>query len=216
MYLTIKPFLVFVALGVSFGLFFVYAKKLVDLMLAAKGAGPALGNTPARIGAVLQDVILQGRVRRKKAPGLAHSLIFWGFIVITIGTAEMIVEGLFHGVNLMLLGTSVFGVYNVAADFMTLAVLSGVAFGFFRRLVLKPKYLATGRDALLVLTITAALMISLFLMNAFRVAGSPELYADFFPLSSRIWLYTLQGVSPESAFWGQEAFYWMHLGLVLG
>lgn len=216
MYLTIKPFLVFVALGVSLGLFFVYAKKLVDLMVAAKGSGPQLGNTSARIVAVIQDVILQGRVRRKKAPGIAHSLIFWGFIVITLGTAEMIVEGLFHGVNLMLLGEAVFEAYNVVADFMTLAVLSGVVFGFFRRLVLKPKYLATGRDALMVLTITASLMISLFLMNAFRVAGNPELYAKFFPLSAKIWAVGLQGVSPELAFWGQEAFYWMHLGLVLG
>ena len=49
--------------------------------------------------------------RRKKAPGIAHTMIFWGFIVITVGTTEMIIEGIFHGVNLSLLGLALLVVH---------------------------------------------------------------------------------------------------------
>lgn len=216
MYLTIKPFLVLAALATAFTLFALNAKILWDLMSKVKKAGPKIGHFPARLNAVLVDVIGQRRVRRKKAPGLAHTMIFWGFIVITVGTVEMMVEGVFHGVNLTLLGTKVFGAYNTLADVMTLLVLLGVCFGFFRRLVLKPVHLPTGRDALLVLAITGSLMLSLFAMNAFRVAGSPEEMAGYFPLSSKLALAFLPNLDPSSAFVGQEVFYWAHLLLVLG
>jgi Fe-S oxidoreductase len=216
MYLTIKPFLVLAAMATAFTLFALNAKVLWDLLQKVKKPGPKIGSFPDRVNAVLLDVLGQRRVRRKKLPGLAHTMIFWGFIVITVGTVEMMVEGIFHGVNLQLLGLKVFGAYNAIADVMTLAVLLGVCFGFFRRLVLKPAHLPTGRDALLVLVITASLMLSLFGMNAFRVAGAPEILAPYFPLSSRIWVQLLQGIEPSTAFIGQEVFYWMHLLLVLG
>ena len=140
MYLTIKPFLVLLSLGLAFGFFLLSAKKLWQLMFAVNGVAPKIDNFPARVKAVLVDVLGQGRVRQKKAPGLAHTMIFWGFLVITIGTVEMIIDGIFHGWNLMALGPQVFGAYQAIADIMTLAVLLGVLFGFFRRLILKPKY----------------------------------------------------------------------------
>jgi Fe-S oxidoreductase len=143
-------------------------------------------------------------------------MIFWGFLVITIGTVEMIVEGVFHGVNLRLLGPKVYGTYNTLADIMTLAVLLGVIFGFTRRLLVRPHYLRTGRDALFILALTGCLMLSLFAMNAFRVASAPEYFTAFFPLSTQLWRHFLVGISPEFAFAGQETFYWMHLLLVLG
>ena len=217
MYYSIKPFLVLLAVVGAF-LYFVYCgRTLLTMMQAVTRRGPdRLGHLPSRLWAVLLDVIGQRSVRRKKAPGIAHTMIFWGFMVITIGTIEMILEGVFHGVSLQLLGPTIFTVYNTLADLMTLAVLLGVCFGFFRRLVLRPKYLRTGRDALMVLAITACLMLSLFAMNAFRVASDPVYFSYFFPISSKIWAGLLGNISPEAAFVGQETFYWTHLMLVLG
>jgi len=218
MYLTIKPFLVLFALAGSFTFFIVNTKTLLRLMFAGnkKEAENRTTNLPARFRAVLIDVFLQRKVREKKVAGTAHSLIFWGFIVITIGTAEMMVEGIFHGVNLTLFGPFIYGIYQFSADIMTLAVFSAVCFGFFRRLVLKPKYLATGKDALFILALTAALMLSLFAMNAFKVAVAPEFFSAFFPLSTKIYSLFLQNISPDTALLGQEIFYWAHLLLVLG
>lgn len=217
MYLTIKPFIVLAAFIGAHVYFVLKASTLVAVAQAVTRPGPdRLSNPLARAWYILIDVLGQRSVRRKKAPGIAHTMIFWGFIVITIGTMEMVVEGIFHNVNLRLFGDQVFGTYNTIADVMTLGVLLGVCFGFFRRLVLKPHYLRTGPDALFVLAITSCLMLSLFAMNAFRVGTDPGFYANFFPLSSHLWALLLPTVSPEAAYVGQELFYWTHLFLVLG
>lgn len=216
MYLTIKPFLVMLAMAGAFTLFAMRAKELVALLFTFSKPGPKIENIPARVNAVVMDVLLQRGIMRKIGPGIAHFMIFWGFIIITIGTVEMMVEGVFHGANMEALSFSLFSRYQFLADILALGVLLGVCFGFFRRFVLRPHYLKTGIDAVFVLTITGLLMVSLFGMNAFRIAGAPDTYASIFPLSSVIWHAFLQNTSPEAAYAGQEAFYWMHLLLVLG
>jgi Fe-S oxidoreductase len=219
MYLTIKPFLVLFALVGAFSYFTLKAKVLADLLKSVTKPGPnRFQLIPARVEAFLVDVLGQRSVRRKLGPGIAHTLIFWGFIVITIGTVEMMVDGIFHGLNLSRISPSLYGYYLYLADFMAFGVLAGVSFGFYRRLVIRPHYLHTGFDALLILSITAGLMISLFLMNAFRVAAFPESELNaFLPLSAP--LASLMGLNHLSAmvnFVGQEVFYWAHLLLVLG
>jgi Fe-S oxidoreductase len=217
MYLTIKPFMVLVAVAGAFTYFILKSRVLVELLLSVSKPGPSrFDRIPARIYYVMRDVLAQRSVQRKLGPGIAHSLIFWGFIVITVGTLEMMVEGIFHGVNLSLLGIGVWANYQWLADIMTLGVILGVCFGFFRRLVLRPRYLKTGPDALFILAITGGLMLSLLLMNGFRVAGAPEHFASVFPISSHIGKLLGYGMSPAAAFAGQEVFYWAHLLLVLG
>ena len=217
MYLTIKPFLVLAAMAGAFTYFLLKAKILLDTMLALPKKVSRTENLPARLQAVMMDVFLQRKVREKKAAGYAHTLIFWGFIIITVGTVEMMIEGIFHGINLHWLSPTLNRYYQGLADIMMLAVLCGVAFGFFRRLVLKPKYLVTGKDALFVLTITASLMLSLFFMNAFKIASAPESYAGLYPLSSILYeKLNFMNMDPSKAFVGVEVFYWAHLLLVLG
>lgn len=219
MYLTVKPFLVLVAL-IGAGTYFLFkAKILWDMLKAVSTPGPnRLVALPARIQAVLVDVLGQRSVRRKLGPGIAHTMIFWGFIVITVGTIEMMIEGILHGVNLGLLSPVLQAYYLGLSDIMALGVLLGVGFGFFRRLVLRPHYLRTGPDALMILAITGGLMVSLFLMNAFRVVAFPDsVLNDYLPLSRPLSsLLGLATLSPEAAYAGQEIFYWMHLTLVLG
>jgi Fe-S oxidoreductase len=219
MYLTIKPFLVLAAILGAFTYFAFKAKILLQLLRAVTKPGPnRLDNIPRRITGFIVDVIGQSNVRRKFAPGLAHTLIFWGFIVITVGTIEMMVEGVFHGVNLGLLSPVLYGNYLRIADVMAFGVLLGVTFGFYRRLILRPSYLKTTGESLAILGITGGLMISLFLMNAFRVAAFPESEINsFFVLSGPLaQTLGLPGMAAESAFAGMEFFYWMHLLLVLG
>jgi Fe-S oxidoreductase len=217
-YLVLKPILVFLAVAGAFAYFVLRAKILVDILRGVTKPGPSRAeNLPARLWAVARDVLLQTSVRRKLGPGIAHTLIFWGFVIITVGTVEMMVSGVIHGLTLDLLGPSVRLIYDRVADLLSLGVLLGVAFGFFRRLVLRPKYLRTGPDALMILAITAGLMLSLIAMNIFRLAAAPELLEGHFPVSEALFrLLGAPGVDPASAAVGTETFYWAHLGLVLG
>jgi Fe-S oxidoreductase len=217
MYLSLKPFLVALALVGAFSYFVMRGRTLLLLLTKVQGQERVhrWDRVPLRLWAIFQDVLGQGRVRQKFWPGFAHTLIFWGFIIITVGTVEMMIEGLFHGVNLMIFGLGVWGAYQYLADIMCALVLTGVAFGFFRRLALRPPYLHTSGEALAILGITASLMLSLILMNAFRVGGQPEL-ASYFPVSGPLASLALSPLSYEASFAGMEVFYWMHLLLVLG
>lgn len=218
MYLTIKPVLVLLAVGGAFTYFALRARILVQLLQSVSKPGPVrTDNVPTRVWFVVRDVFLQTSVRRKLGPGIAHSLIFWGFVIITIGTVEMMVNGVIRSVSLELLGASVRNTYDYVADILSLGVLLGVCFGFFRRLVLRPHYLRTGVESLMILSITGLLMVSLILMNLFRIGADPETLRQHFPISGALFsLLGLGQMSPESSFAGAEAFYWMHLGLVLG
>ena len=162
MYLTFKPFLVLLAVACAFTYFTLRAKILVRMLQSVtKPAPDRTSRLPERLWAVVRDVLLQTNVRRKFGPGIAHTLIFWGFVIITMGTVEMMVSGVVHSFTLDLLGYSVRIVYDRVADLLSLGVLCGVAFGFFRRLVMRPKYLKTGPDALMILAITAGLMLAI-------------------------------------------------------
>jgi Fe-S oxidoreductase len=219
MYSVLKPFLVLAAVGGAFSYFFLRARILLELMRSVTKKGPdRTSQIPQRIWAVVRDVLLQTSVRRSLAPGLAHTFIFWGFVVITVGTVEMIVSGVFSKLTLDLLGPSVRDGYDWLADFMIFGVLFGVLFGFARRLFIKPRFLHTTGEALAILGITGALMLSLIGLNVFRCRFlPPDNIIHHYPYSGSIYLiYGLYSLSPEACFVGQEIFYWIHLGLVLG
>ena len=96
------------AVGGAFTYFFLRARILLSLLKSVTKAGPVRSDlVPQRIKALIRDVLLQTSVRRKLGPGIAHSLIFGGFVVITIGTVEMMVSGVFRSITLDLLGASV-------------------------------------------------------------------------------------------------------------
>lgn len=218
MYTTLKPFLVLLAVAGAFTYFVLRARILVEMLQAVTKPGPnRLDRIPTRIAGLVTDVLLQSNVRRKFGPGIAHTLIFWGFIGITIGTLEMMVSGIYPPLTLDLLGSHVRRGYDFIGDLLSLGVLAGVAYGFFRRLVLRPKYLTNGRDALMILAITGGLMLSLILMNVFRIGGNPGLLLGHFPVSGTVFrILSLGQMDPGISFIGVETFYWCHLLLVLG
>jgi Fe-S oxidoreductase/nitrate reductase gamma subunit len=86
-----------------------------------------------------QFVLLQRRVRGHGAAGLAHILLFGGFVVLSIGTALIGVE---HGLQ-SLLGRAptdpvfhkglYFAIYEVVMDLAGLALLAGCGFFVYRR-----------------------------------------------------------------------------------
>src|SRR3954471_3298845 len=95
-----------------------------------------------------------------------HFFIFWGFLVITIGSVETLIQGLFPSFSLALVlgGTIASGLY-ACIDFFCGLVLVVIGFAFFRRIVLQPRLIPMGRDAAAILGAIAVLMISYFGMR---------------------------------------------------
>src|SRR6266404_1959884 len=71
-------------------------KKLFDILKVAKRE-PLKGTFLDRAKVFAVNVLGQKKLFKDFLPGLQHAIIFWGFILITIGTAEHILEGLYHG-----------------------------------------------------------------------------------------------------------------------
>ena len=154
---------------------------------------------------------------KKKSAGIMHATIFWGFLIITIGTLEQFVSTLYNEANFEFIGHTAYGVLVSFQDFFTLAVLLAVGYACFRRFVVRPEGLGKSRDANIVLLFTGSLMVAIFLMNAFHILGLQPWYASDMPVSSGI-ASVLGGLGL-----GQETyanlgttFKWVHMLIVLG
>jgi len=128
-----------------------------------------------------------------------HFLIFWGFLVITLGTAETLIQGLFPSFSLaMLLPDSVGRGLWAVMDVANLIVLGMIAFAVFRRVVLKPRLIPMSRDAAAILGGIATLMATHLAIHALRgvAAGARE---PGFPVSGAIGAWWQAGISPQAA-----------------
>ncbi len=213
---VIKPLLVVLTFCSASAYFFFQTRKLYLLMAAAKSPGPSIQEIPKRLLNFLIEVIWQRSVRRDKfTVGLAHTFIFWGFLIITIGTVEMVIEGCF-GINLGILSINLYGAYLWMADFAIVGVLLGVVFGFYRRLILRPPHLKNSLDAKLILVFTAMLMLTLLGFNVFRIISYPQSVLNEYFIFSSFFAQGLMELSSMQAFIGLEFFYWTHLLMVFG
>lgn len=182
---------------------------------------------PERIGSVLtyffgqRKVIEESRIPSTRAKRFVramgskyHFFIFWGFMIITIGTVELLIQGLFPAFNLSrVLGHTLAHYTAVAIDWSNLIVLGLIAFSVFRRVVLQPRLIPMSRDAAAILGAIALLMITHFGIHGFGGVASGEPEAGF-PLSAKFGSLFV-GMSPGVANVLSEANWWVHIAVVL-
>jgi Fe-S oxidoreductase len=95
-----------------------------------------------------------------------HFVIFWGFIVITIGSTETLIQGLFPSFSLAaVLGETVGSLLVAMIDTFSWLVLALVVFAFVRRIVLQPRLIPMSRDAAAILGAIGMLMVTYFGMR---------------------------------------------------
>jgi Fe-S oxidoreductase len=137
-----------------------------------------------------------------------HMWIFWGFLIVTIGTVEIWFNGL-TGLDFSFLPRSVYSPMEWLIDAFNLIVLAMIGFGFFRRLVVKPRLIPMSLDAAIILSAIATLMLTHFGYHGFAMVSDGKL-ESFAPVSSVVagWF---QGVDPATAHTTSEAFWWAHI-----
>ena len=138
------------ALGYSGHKFYV----LWELMQAQQGKGPKITDIPRRIQTTIINVLGQKAVLEKPSAGIMHATIFWGFIIITIGTLEQFAATLYDKANFEFIGHGAYSGLIFTQDLFTGLILLAVLYAFYRRLVIAPPGLGKSRDALWVLTFT--------------------------------------------------------------
>jgi Fe-S oxidoreductase len=122
----------------------------------------------ARLGSVLRNGFLQSRmIRRDWKPGVMHAVIFLGFMALLARKLQLIVIGYYEPFTYPGIGG---GLFSALKDAVELAVLAALAYAFWRRYVQKPARLEANREALLILSLITAIMITDFLFDGFRFA----------------------------------------------
>ena len=179
-----------------------------------------LGAVPLVFG---QRKVLQSVSLRRDRAGIAHAVIFWGFLSFVASYVVFIYgDSVDRGFSVALLtegGARAFAVYIDLLAGLFLAVL---AWAVLRRWALKPRRLAfdltQGLDAAAVVCLTALLMVLTLATEALYVASGgtgPEASA---PIGSAIGavLGDQLGLSPAVAADLQAVAWWAHLGVILG
>jgi Fe-S oxidoreductase len=168
---------------------------------------------------VLRVGIAQTKILREPVAGLMHATIFWGFMVLTIGTIELLIAGVFPGFSLgRFLPTAVHHAYEGSQDAFALFVLGAVAFAYYRRLVIHPRRLQGDNvehlDAYIILGMIGALMITLLFSGALLEIARPGSLVHTRYVSRGL-AAAYSGIDATSAWNGYRVSWWLHALLVL-
>ncbi len=174
-----------------------------------------------RFGVMMEVAIGQTKIFRRPVMGLLHALVFWGFLVILIGSIEMIIDGLFGTERVLsVLG----GFYNfiiACGDIFALIIAIAILVFLFRRVFLHVKRFSgiemkhiSHLDANIALSMILFLMVSLLGMNTFYILSATQAgheVVGVFPVSTMLAGFFDAGESTH--FW-HEFNWWAHIGLI--
>jgi Fe-S oxidoreductase len=147
-----------------------------------------------RLRSVLVNGLLQQRmVRREWQPGLMHAVLFLGFMSLLVRKLQLIAIGYRESASFP---NAFGGPFAAFKDAIELAVVAAVLYAFYRRFVLRPARLVPNREALLVLSLILAIMVTDFAFDGFRFA----LLAERFPAIAHERAYAFVGSALGSAF----------------
>ncbi len=221
-YTLVKSFVMLTALVGAFSFFSMRVRRLYRLMMAVEGTTEfKLNRIAERIGVLFKDVLGQRNVRRKRLPGLAHTLIFFGFLAVQPHSLELMIKGVCPAFEVGPWIPGLYGAYLFAADILAAFVLVGFAYAIYRRTLLRPSYLTLGTDANLIIVFTCLIIVTFQFINAFQTllpveAGGFD-YLGVFPLSGLlVRFFSLETLSPLQVFVGYQIAYWLHMATILG
>ncbi|MCP4694031.1 MAG: (Fe-S)-binding protein [Desulfobacterales bacterium] len=221
-YLLVKSFAMAMALIGAFSFFWIRARRLFLLMKAVAGKTDfKLDRIGKRIFALFTDVLGQSKVRREPMIGLAHTMIFFGFLAVQPHSLELMIRGVIPGFDAARFIPGLYGDFMYLADILAFLALLGFAYAIYRRLLVRPRHLTMGMDANLIILFTCVIIITFQLINAFQLilpyAAHGFDYTGRFPVSSRlVGLFGLDALPVKDQTIAFEIVYWIHMATILG
>jgi Fe-S oxidoreductase len=171
----------------------------------------------SRLKAVLTNGFLQMRmIARDWKPGLMHAAIFAGFMGLLVRKIQLIVIGYHEPFTY----AGAFGAaFAAGKDVIEILLLVALAYAFWRRYVRPPLRLEPNREALLILSLITAIVVTDLAFDGFRFV----LYADSdagiaherdFAFAGRAIAAAFAGLSPAALHAGYVASYWIQVVVV--
>ncbi|HEY3355822.1 MAG TPA: (Fe-S)-binding protein [Polyangia bacterium] len=207
-----RPFVFGVLLLLALAVFGRTVTRFTRFLLRGRPVTHRFGEPWARFKDVLVYFFGQRSVVREQR-SWHHPFIFWGFLIITVGTIELIVRGFAPGFTFAALAVPFDTPFKAVLDFTNAVVLAAVAFGFYRRLVIKPPLLPFSGEAGLILGLIAGLCVTHFLLHGFAAVATGH-HADHMPISMGV-AHLARGMTPAGAAVASEVSFWTHMGIIL-
>lgn len=174
--------------------------------------GPAarLDRLPERAGGLLAEVFGQRRQLRDAFAGVAHLLIFYGFMGLLVATALIAVQ---EWTGSVFLRGRVYLAYSLAADACGILVLVGIGLAAYRRAVVRPAHVHSRAADWIALGLLLLVVAQGFLVEGARLAAT-ELREDpglawWSPGGYAVAL-LLQDLEPERLLSLHRLHWWLH------
>ena len=212
--------------AVAFGVFGWTLSRFTLVLAEGRKGQRSFSDWGGRIADVFKFFLGQRSVAREKS-SRHHLIIFWGFLVITVGTAEILINGIIPQFSFALLGAPINTAFKAALDLTNGIVMLVIVYAVYRRVVRKPNLIPMNWDAGLILGMIFTLCLSHFLSHGFHFvaqygvaprfghtgfgpAGSPA----YMPISGLV--FTLfKDTGPDLAHAIASVNYWLHVLIVL-
>jgi Fe-S oxidoreductase/nitrate reductase gamma subunit len=218
--------LLFVIIFVAAIAFFLRtAKQLYRIMRLGKPEA-RFDRIGERISGVISYVLGQQRVVREPS-GWGHFVIFWGFVIITVGSIETFGVGVYYGFAYWkIIGKPLTAFLYLIQDLICAGVVAALLIALYRRFVLKPERLkssdqrAANLDASIIIAFIILLIALLFGARAVEYllaqGGDPTHYVPATAFISRGFSVLFSGLSEESLGHWYAFFWWGHTLVILG
>jgi Fe-S oxidoreductase len=191
--------------------FLVTASRRVQLLLIGAGAPDDRFDHPfRRLWHVVEYGVLQRKMWRDPYAALYHILIFSGFVVLTVRTTSLVLEGLLPSAALPFLSTGFWEAYLLLKDVVLVTTLAGVLLALGRRHLFRKERLDPSFDADLILFLIAFLMLTDLFAGAARDVLAKATVAGWEPVTFLL-SKNLSGLSPESLWTIYAGCWWAHL-----
>ncbi len=172
-----------------------------------------------RIVYYIKSGIFHGTIlrRREAYPGMMHLLIFWGFLLLAIGTGLVAFEDDFFRplFGITYLHGDFYLIFSFILDLAGLAAIVGVVMALIRRYGTRPERLDNQRDDMIALLWILAVLVTGFLVEAARIAfdrPSYEVVSFVGWITSSLFL----GASQEGVRTVHAVLYYLHMLLSFG
>jgi Fe-S oxidoreductase/nitrate reductase gamma subunit len=129
-----------------------------------------LGQIGRRLVGLVEYALVQRKMFKDPRAGLMHAGIFWGFVLLTIGTANIVTGGVIQMVLTVPFDGVVWAAISAMQNVVALIVLASILWAFERRLISRPRRLTFNRDALVILVLIGGVVSTELLAQVFQFA----------------------------------------------
>jgi Fe-S oxidoreductase/nitrate reductase gamma subunit len=178
-----------------------------------------LDDIPRRIGSLVTFGLFHRRILKEPFPGITHLFLFWGFLVLLLGTILIFIQEDFTRLifGKVFIQGSFYLLFSFVLDLFGLLAVIGLILLAFRRYVLKPDRLDNKGEDLIGLILIFLVLVTGFLNEGVRIAITRP---DFERYSFVGWqiskLFASSGESGASLTSLHTIFWWAHLLLAFG